>query len=189
MTKNNEHKVLYPRYWAFRTLIFSVIGLVPLVVGFMFVFHSFNLKEEKLKISSCQIGFNEIPTTGFNPEFELVLKLKNRVVNDTLNYKEGWYNLLTHYGPPIPKKRVVNPSNIRHAIDELQTDKPRLKLYINERTNKITGLKIGGKTIVKHTNFLLLGAIFLIGGVFMVGGSMYIILKDPNNWYRKAGKN
>jgi hypothetical protein len=93
---------------------------------------------------------------------------------------------LDNYGNPGIRKRVLNAENLKQAMEKIKNESPELKFYYNDVEKKITGLKINGHTIIFHYNHLLLGLLFTAIGVFLIGGSLYIIIKDPNKWYKEV---
>ena len=183
-SKKEKHKVLYPKYWANRTLIFVIIGLVPLLSGVMFLIMGYEVDENAYKSDSYEINAFVVSKYQGQNDFEIVIKIEGQTIRDTLKYHDDWYNLLGAYGEPGIRQRVLRKQNIEYAMQKINKEKPSIKVYLNEQTKTLTGLKIDGNTIIKHYNFLLMGFLFTALGIFMVVGSLYIIIKDPNNCYK-----
>jgi len=185
-SKKEKHKVLYPKYWASRTLIFAIIGLVPFLSGTMFLIMGFKLDEKIYKSDNYEIDAFEIIRERGQNDFEMVLKIDGHTMRDTLEYHDDWYNLLAVYGKPGIRQRVLGKENIEYAIQKVKIEKPSIKVYLNKQTKTLTGLRVDGNTIIAHYNFLLMGILFTALGIFMIGGSLYIIIRDPNDWYRNT---
>jgi len=182
-SKKEKNNVLFPKYWATRTIIFSIIGLVPLLSGIMFLMMGFELNEKVYKSDDYDINAFELSKNLVQNDFEMVIKIEGQTIRDTLEYHDDWYNLLDAYGKPGIRQRVLNNENIEYAINKIRIEKPLIKIHQNEQNKTFTGLKIDRNTIIPRYNFLLMGALFTAFGIFLVGGSLYIIIKDPNNWY------
>ena len=184
-SKKEKHKILYPKYWANRTLIFAINGWVPLLSGIMFLTMGFELDENTYKSKRYEIDAITVAKEQGQNDFEIIIKIEGQTIRDTLEYHDDWYNLLSEYGKPGITQRVLSTKNIEYAIQKIKKEKPSIKIRMNEQTKTLTGLKINGNTIIPHYNFLLMGVLFTALGIFMVVGSLYIIIKDPNNWYRE----
>lgn len=185
LSKKEKPKVLYPKYWANRTLIFAIIGWVPLLSGIMFLSMGFELNESICKSKRYEINAFELAKKQGQNDFEIVIAIEGQTIRDTLEYHDDWYNLLGEYGEPGIRQRVLTKQNVEYAVQKIKKEKPAIKVYLDERTKTLTGLKIDGNTIIPHYNFLLMGVLFTALGIFMVVGSLYIIIKDPNSWYGK----
>ena len=180
-SKKEKHKILYPKYWANRTLIFAIIGLVPLLSGIMFLIMGFKLDEKVFNSDRYEINAFKVGKRKGQNDFEIVIKIEGQIIRNTLIYHDDWYNLLSEYGKPGIRQRVLSTTNIEYAMQKIKKEKPSIKIRLNEQTKTFTGLKVNGNTIIPHYNFLLMGVLFTALGIFMVGGSLYIIIKDPNS--------
>lgn len=187
--KKEKKYVLFPKYWATRTIVFSIIGLVPLLSGIMFLIMGLETNEKVYESNVYHINAFEVQRDYGQNDFEIVLEIEGQIIRDTLKYHDDWYNLLGVYGNPGIRQRVLNNENIEFAINKIKMEKSSITIYLNQQNMTLTGLTIDGNTIITHYNFLLMGILFTALGIFMVGGSLFIIIKDPNNWYRDTNYN
>ena len=184
MNEKKVSKPLFPKYWAGRIPIYLVMGLIPLLAGFMNLSLYFSTNESYYKGYEYDLNTIEIESNISSSQFELEIKTNDKTINDRLDY-DAWLNFLDNYGNPGIRKRVLNVENLKQALERIKNESPELKFYYNEVEKNITGLKINGHTIIFHYNHLLLGLLFTAIGVFLIGGSLYIIIKDPNKWYKQ----
>ncbi|MDO6515846.1 hypothetical protein [Zobellia uliginosa] len=185
MKEKKENKTLFPNYWAGRVPIYLIMGLIPLLAGIMHLSLYFDYDENYFKGREYSLKTTEVKRPPSLSKFILAITTHERTVSDTLEY-DAWYHLLGYYGGPDPRQRTQNTENIKHALDRIKKEKPILKYHYNETEKKLTGLKIDGKTILSHYNHLLLGLVFTALGIFMIGGMLYLIIKDPNKWYKEV---
>ena len=185
MNEKKANKPLFPKYWAGRVPIYLVMGLVPLLAGIMNLSLYFNTNESYYKGYEYDLNTIEIESNISSSQFELEIKTNDKTIIDRLDY-DAWLNFLDNYGNPGIRKRVLNADNLKQAMEKIKNESPELKFYYNDVEKKITGLKINGHTIIFHYNHLLLGLLFTAIGVFLIGGSLYIIIKDPNKWYKEV---
>tara|TARA_R100001369_G_scaffold85719_2_gene119612 strand:+ start:2823 stop:3407 length:585 start_codon:yes stop_codon:yes gene_type:complete len=184
MDEKKVNKSLFPKYWAGRVPIYLVMGLIPLLAGIMNISLYFSTNERYYKGNEYDLKTIKIESNISSPQFELEIKTNDKTVNDRLDY-DAWLNFLDNYGAPGIRKRVLNAENLKQALVRIKNESPELQFYYNDGEEKITGLKINGHTIIFHYNHLLLGLLFTAIGVFLIGGSLYIIIKDPNRWYKE----
>ncbi len=184
MNEKKVSKPLFPKYWAGRIPIYLVMGLIPLLAGIMNFSLYFSTNESYYKGYEYDLNTIEIESNISSSQFELEIKTNDKTINDRLDY-DTWLNFLDNYGNPGIRKRVLNVENLKQAMERIKNESPELKFYYNEVEKNITGLKINGHTIIFHYNHLLLGLLFTAIGVFFIGGSLYIIIKDPNKWYKQ----
>ena len=185
MNKKKANKSLFPKYWAGRVPIYLVMGLIPLLAGIMNISLYFSTNESYYKGYEYDLNIIEIESKISSSQFELEIKTNDKTLNDRLDY-DAWLNFLDNYGAPGIRKRVLNTENLKQALVRIKNESPELQFYYNDGEKKITGLKINGHTIIFHYNHLLLGLLFTAIGVFLIGGSLYIIIKDPNKWYKEV---
>ncbi|MEG3656468.1 hypothetical protein V5097_03585 [Arenibacter palladensis] len=185
MNEKKVNKSLFPKYWAGRVPIYLVMGLIPLLAGFVNLILYFHTNESYYKGYEYDLNTIEIESNISSSQFELEIKTNDKTINDRLDY-DAWLNFLDNYGNPGIRKRVLNVENLKQALERVKNESPELKFYYNDVDKKITGLKINGHTIIFHYNHLLLGLLFTAIGVFLIGGSLYIIIKDPNKWYKEV---
>ena len=145
----------------------------------------FNTNESYYKGYEYDLNIIEIESKISSSQFELEIKTNDKTIINRLDY-DAWLNFLDNYGNPGIRKRVLNAENLKQAMEKIKNESPELKFYYNDVEKKITGLKINGHTIIFHYNHLLLGLLFTAIGVFLIGGSLYIIIKDPNKWYKEV---
>ena len=184
MYKKKANKSLFPKYWAGRVPIYLVMGLIPLLAGIMNFGFFFRTDESYFKGIEYDLRATETESSMSWPQFILEIKTIDKTVNDRLDY-DAWLTFLDNYGQPGLRRRVLNSENLKYALDKINKESPELKYYYNYDEKKITGLKFNGHTIIFHYNHLLLGFLFTAMGVFLISGSLYIIIKDPNKWYKK----
>tara|TARA_R110000744_G_scaffold73478_1_gene147047 strand:- start:665 stop:1249 length:585 start_codon:yes stop_codon:yes gene_type:complete len=185
MNEKKINKSLFPKHWAGRVPIYLVMGLVPLLAGIMNISLYFNTNESYYKGYEYDLNIIEIESKISSSQFELEIKTNDKTIINRLDY-DAWLNFLDNYGNPGIRKRVLNAENLKQAMEKIKNESPELKFYYNDVEKKITGLKINGHTIIFHYNHLLLGLLFTAIGVFLIGGSLYIIIKDPNKWYKEV---
>ena len=185
MNEKKVNKSLFPKYWAGRVPIYLVMGLIPLSAGIMNISLYFCTNESYYKGYEYDLKTIKIESNISSSQYELEIKTNDKTINDRLDY-DTWLNFLDNYGNPGIRKRVLNVENLKQALERVKNESPELKFYYNDVEKKITGLKINGHTIIFHYNHLLLGLLFTAIGVFLIGGSLYIIIKDPNKWYKEV---
>lgn len=185
MNEKKVNKSLFPKYWAGRVPIYLVMGLVPLLAGIMNLSLYLSINESYYKGYEYDLKTIKIESNISNPQFELVIKTIDKTISDRLDYN-AWLNFLNNYGQPGLRQRVLNDVNLKFALGKIKKESPELKYYYNDDDKKITGLKINGHTIIFHYNHMLLGLLFTAIGVFLIGGSLFIIIKDPNKWYKEV---
>ena len=185
MDEKKVNKSLFPKYWAGRIPIYLVIGLIPLLAGIMNLSLYFSTNESHYKGYEYDFNIKEIESNNTSSQFELEIRTNGKTVNDRLDY-DAWLNFLDNYGQPGLRQRVLNSENLNYALVKIKNESLELQFYYNEGEKKITGLKINGHTIIFHYNHLLLGLLFTAIGVFLIGGSLFIIIKDPNKWYKEV---
>lgn len=185
MNKKKVNKSLFPKYWAGRIPIYLIMGLIPLLAGIMNLSLYLSINESYFKGYEYDLKTIKIESNISSPQFELEIRTNGKTVNDRLDY-DAWLNFLDNYGQPGLRQRVLNSENLNNALVKIKNESPELQFYYNDGEKKITGLKINGHTIIFHYNHLLLGLFFTAIGVFLIGGSLFIIIKDPNKWYKKV---
>ncbi|WP_047417038.1 hypothetical protein [Cellulophaga sp. Hel_I_12] len=184
MNVKKVSKSLYPKYWAGRIPIYLFMGIIPLLTGIMYLSLYFSTDESYFQDYKYDLSVTEIESSMSEPQFILEIKTIDKTVNDRLDY-DAWLDFLDNYGKPGLRQRVLNTENLKYAFDRIKKESPELKFFYNNDKKKITGLKFNGHTIIFHYNHFLLGFIITLIGLFMIIGSLYMIIKDPNEWYKK----